>query len=321
MKRNNEPKKYRTYISPYRLSLFAESKEKYIIEYFFKGEPKKPTPAMEKGTACHELFYNILKGDKEFVVEKSFSPLRADAKKGISPEEAKANRDRRDAWLKEVQGKEILTGDLYGVKIRLEAFFKANPETYKISKKAIEEDTFEKLIFSDTTEKLKGYPDIVGEDYIIDIKSSETTKWIEEGQSDEFFKWQLNKLLYQQIIYQRIMEEKFGRKFGFRFLLMCSKDPYTIKCSSFEDHEVKDVKALMDTKIIPQYHNFNDQVIQAFGYNFLEEEKYHGDEEKAIRDLVKLNKILGNSDDKVELVSLPYHVKQKLEIELGYVKQ
>ena len=46
-----------------------------------------------------------------YVVSPNFGPLRADKKRGVSTEEGKANKERRDAWLKENAGKTLLEYD------------------------------------------------------------------------------------------------------------------------------------------------------------------------------------------------------------------
>ena len=303
----------RNFISPSRLNLFLESKEKYLRKYLFK-EPQKESVSMRKGKEIHSLFYQIAYGRRRYVAEKDFGHLRATKK--TSPTIASMNKVAKALWEEKNKSYTILNEDFFGMSERIISFFMSNPKTHKLAKKGVRNNTYERLIFCEK-QKLKGYPDLVGNGYMIDIKTTAKEDWIEEGKASNFFKGEYRKAAFQQIIYQSIMENVLKTKFDFSFLLILTKPPYTVKLTSIPEEYIIDIYKLMKTKLLPQVENFNNQVSEKVGFEF-PGKKPRGLNKK--KTWARINEILGQSGDQSEVIDIPLWERRDLDIELGYAK-
>jgi hypothetical protein len=89
------------------LLLFADTPSKYIAS--IRGErPRVTTPALSFGTAVHCALNEPERFSATYLIEPYFGPTRANAALGVSKDEGKANKERRDAWRKAHEGAILL---------------------------------------------------------------------------------------------------------------------------------------------------------------------------------------------------------------------
>jgi hypothetical protein len=84
--------------------LFSQSAAEELIKSpahfraWLRGSRARDSKAMEFGRAAHMAFLEPERFRRTYVVEPDWGPCRANAELGVSKEEGKANKDRRDAW-------------------------------------------------------------------------------------------------------------------------------------------------------------------------------------------------------------------------------
>ncbi len=89
------------------LVLFADTPSKYIAS--IRGDrPPLQAPALRFGSAAHMRLNEPERFAVTYLIEPDWGPTRANSALGVSKEEGKANKDRRDAWRKEHQGAVLL---------------------------------------------------------------------------------------------------------------------------------------------------------------------------------------------------------------------
>lgn len=75
------------------------------------SDEHEETDALRLGRAVHCAMLEPSRYDREYIAEPDWGPCRANADAGVSKEQGKANKERRDAWRAAHAGAPLLTAD------------------------------------------------------------------------------------------------------------------------------------------------------------------------------------------------------------------
>lgn len=91
------------------LDRFARSPAHYLA--WLRGAETDETPALHLGKAVHCAMLEPARFDREYIAEPEWGPCRANAELGVSTEQGRENKKRRDAWRAARAGAPTLTVD------------------------------------------------------------------------------------------------------------------------------------------------------------------------------------------------------------------